>query len=652
MYSNEDFNWFSQSLLTHKDKFYGTEGYLRISIGTGTGDYKNFNSPTLGISINNQYNKIYNLSYHNVIDLLQTLKLVKQQTNSNNSEIQRKYKKDLTLYIRFFVESNNNDSVVEVRLITSETDFTKIIIPINTFGIFVKCLKYYSENYFNICSQLLLQTIQSKALDVVQQLPGLIKGISSQIVSLDSTNQDAFLDSGAREEKVPEKDQKNAEETKSTIDDLDKFLGNDLSNISLDEIPDKPKTPIVEINSPFTDKLLNNDLSNLESMINNHTLNPNPVCTFAEEVKKQLSPILSENFKSLPDINDDDLKSISYLTKLYYKIAYRSYLEKNAPFPSSMPVFKYPVEFVNPENLEIAYDLLLYSLYIRLVRSRLESKIVDQNKNLSLFHIQLRCITDPFIFSFITNTEQLNSIILNRYKYYNEIGVFNKYTKTLEDNMCSEIQTQEISSMVDEVIEKIINKSMNINKLHTVMISKNKLRLTTKNNFTLEQITKELIPMEVNEKMGIDVLNKDFLEKINKETPISEKIIDLFNHEVKVKSESKIKQKYSNNLERVMCFFLDEIPKQHQDEFIKFIKDNDEKLIDFNDIKFPLDEFGENIVKALYVWNPEEDSQLAKSYKYLQVKIENEIMDKKLILASKQNNETENSTGWDEMFVE
>jgi len=183
MYSNnENFNWFSQSLLTHKDNFYGTEGYLKISIGTGTEDYKNFNNPSISISINNQYQKIYNLTYQNAIDLIQTIKIIKEQPNGNNSEIQRKYKKDLTLYIKFFVESNNNDSVVEIRLITSETDFTKIIIPINVFGIFIKCLNQYVENYFDLCSKLLIQSIHSEAFQIIKQIPGLIKGISSQIV--------------------------------------------------------------------------------------------------------------------------------------------------------------------------------------------------------------------------------------------------------------------------------------------------------------------------------------------------------------------------------------------------------------------------------------------------------------------------------------
>ena len=150
MYNGDDTKWFSQTLLTHKDKFYGTEGYLRISISTNTEDHKFFNPPLFNISISNNYQKSYNLNYHNASDLLNTLRLLQKQMNGDKSELQRKYQKNMTLYIQFFVEGNNNDSVVDIRLLTSETDFTKIIIPINIFTTFGKCLNYDVESYFDI----------------------------------------------------------------------------------------------------------------------------------------------------------------------------------------------------------------------------------------------------------------------------------------------------------------------------------------------------------------------------------------------------------------------------------------------------------------------------------------------------------------------
>jgi len=650
----ENFNWFSQNLLTHKDKFYGTDGYLRISIGTGTGDFRNFNSPSFGIAISNQFNKSYNLTYSNAIDLLQTLKEVKSQTNSNNSEIQRKYKKDLTLYIRLFVESNNNDSVVEIRIITSETDFTKVIIPISVFSIFAKCLKHYIDSYFNICSNLLVQSISTESRDIIQQLPHLIKGVSSQIITTEHVPQNTISDNSEAntisESGAPKEEAVQA--TQASIEDLDKFLGDNLENITLDEVEEKveKKEPVLEIDSPFTEKVIKNDLSNLENMLNNHSLNDNPIITFSNEIKIPLDPYTSEDFHPLKEIKEDDLKSLSYLSKLFYRIAYQSYLDKNVPFPSAMPTFRFDVKKNYYDNENIAFDLLLFSLFIKLVRGRLQNKITDQIKNNSLFYIQLRCLTDPLIYSYIKDTNELKSVIINRYRYYSEIGVFDKYLKNLEDTGCSEIQEQEIESLVSDVIDKIINKSLTIDKLHEAMIPKNKLRLPTKNDFSLEQITNELIPMEVHEKMGVDVLDETFLENINKQIPISEKVIDLFNHEVKVKKESKVKQKFKNNLERIVNYYSSDVPKQHQDSFKDFIRNNDNKAIDLKTIGFPLDEFGDDVVKALYLWKPESEPELTKSYKKFQLAIENEIMDKKLILAALNDEANVSEDGWDGIF--
>jgi len=62
------------------------------------------------------------------------------------------------------------------------------------FETFASCIRNYVENYFNICTSLLSQSINSENTQIIQQLPSLIKGISSQIIT-----QDTFSDSPAPE---------------------------------------------------------------------------------------------------------------------------------------------------------------------------------------------------------------------------------------------------------------------------------------------------------------------------------------------------------------------------------------------------------------------------------------------------------------------
>jgi hypothetical protein len=560
--------------------------------------------------------------------------------DGDKAEVQRKYQKNMVLYIQFFVESNNNDSVVDIRLFSNETDFTKIIVSIEIFSTFVKCLRYFVDNYFNMCIELLKQSIQSEVVQIVHQLPSLIKGISSQIVS-----QDIILDNAA-----PKPEAKEVAQTQATIEDLDKFLGEDMENIIVSELDEEKKPAIIEVDSLFVKHLLKNDLSNLEIMMNNHMMNPDPLISFSSEVQKKLGPEIDGEFTLFPDINDDDLKSLVYMSKLYYSIAHMNHFMKDTPLPNSMPVFRYDPKNNRTENIEIAYDLFLFNLYIRTVRSRLEGKSRDVSQNKALFHIQLRCFTDPFVFSFIGKVESQNleSIIYNRYKYYDSIGVFDKYKDLLKIMNCPEVKDHDISSSVVEAIDKVIDKSPNINILHKKASVNNNFRLSSRNNFNLEQIINEIVPLEVAEKLGKDIKDEEVLKEINRNTPISDEILNFF---IKGKTKVKVKKEngFNNNLERVVNFFSDEIPDQYKERFLKCVKNGGLDKFDLKTDEFPLDEFGENIIKALYLWDPKGDPQITKSYKHYQSKIEDEFMEKGLILAKVKSEETteSESDGWD-----
>lgn len=636
MYNNDNTKWFSQTLLTYKDRTYGTDGYLRLSISTNTEDYKFFNPPVINISISNNYQKTYNINIQHAKDLVKTFKVVMSQSNGNNSEIQRKYQRKTLIYFKFFVETSNNTPVVLIEIRDNETDFTRVIVPLKSiFETFASCIRYYTENYFNICIQLLGQSINSENTQIIQQLPSLIKGISSQIVS-----QNTFPDSPA-----PEIDKQDVAKTEANINDLDNFLGADMENIDVPEIESQKEAPITEIASVFVEKVLENNLYNLESIMINHTMNPNPFVAIAKYFKEKVEyDIKGENFTMLPSINDDDLKSISYMSKLYFSIAHQNYLNNGMSLPDSTPIFKYNPSDYQDENIEIAYDLFLFGLYVRCLRRKLEGKTSDIIQSKSLFYIQIRCFTDPFVFSFINkvDTNKLQSIISNRYKYYDNKGIFSKYKQLLIDMNCPEIKEDDIMASVQEAVDKAIGKIPNIDKLHDISVESNGLRLPSKNPFSLEQIINEIIPLEVAEKIGKDITSKNVLEEIKSKYTISDEILNFFSKSgKKVKVTQTTKTPKTNNLIRLVKHFSDEIPEQYKESFMKYLKELTNKKFNFETTSFPIDEFGDNIVKALYVWDPE-----IKGYKDLFLKVEEELMEKDLILAKFKNGEDSEDSDW------
>ncbi len=624
---DENLKWFGQSLLTYKDKQYGSDGYLRAAISTNSNDYKNFNSPTFNITISNSYQKTYTLDYVNSNDLLKAFEEALSKLNGDNIDIQRVNSKGFTLHFTVIPQ----DEIVAIQIISNETDFTKIVIPLRgVFEAFARSLRYYVENYFKICSDLFLKTIDSNLYITAEQLPGLIKGISSQIVGNYNPGNEGS-------------DRKEVEKTAQTIDDLDNFLGQDMENIKVPEIENGKidEKAVTEINSKFVEKVIENDLYNLEMMLNNAALSNQSFITISNEIKTRLD-IKRDQFTMIPGIPADEMKSLAYMTRLFYLLTLHNNMDKNIPIPSGIPVFKY-MKDAAPDVVDVALDLFLFGGYIRILRRRLEDKIENSIQNKSMLYLQYRCFLDPLIFSFIEHvpSETLESIIVSRYKYYDEkLKVFSRYTTLLSDSGCSNIKATDIASYVREVQEKVIGNTPYISDLHA---SFDVAKIPAKNQFSLEQIVNEVIPLELAEKQGKDIKTQEVLDKINEKYKISDEVLAYFLK--KAPKAEKVKTQKETNLERFVRSYRDDIPDTCRDNFQAFIKNLGNKNFDFLECSFALEEFGENIIKGLYNWKPKDNIKISQNYKAFFEIFEEEIMTKESILSSVKN--TNGAGDWD-----
>jgi hypothetical protein len=652
MYDNSNTKWFSQVLMTYKDKAYATEGYLRVSLSTNTEDFKYFNPPTLNISISNNYQKSINLNIQNAKDLLRAFKTVLSQLNGNELNVQRKYQKDTVLHFTFKVDPNNNQRIVVIEIRNNESDFTKIVIPLESvFESFASCIREFTEQYMSICSQLFIQSIQSETVQIIHNLPNLVKGISSQIVS------QIPADETISDSRAPEVEVEEVAKSQATINDLDQFLGNAMDSIEIPELDAVEADKVTKVESLFVKYFIDGDLKNLESLMTNYFMSPSPLLAMASDLKSKIGgQVKDENFTTLPGISDDDLKSLVYISKLFPTLTYQNYLNNNVPVPSTSPVLKYNAVDYSDENLNIAYDLFLFNLYIRTMRRRLENKIEDAINNKALFNIQLRCFTDPFVFSFIDKIDKtkLVSIVLTRYKYYKSVGVFDSYITLVAENGVPEITESDISSVVEEAVDKVVGKSPYIDNLHANLEDPNSLRVTSKNTFSLEQITNEILPLEIAEKTGKDLKNEAIISELKQNHNISDEIIKLFlNKKKKTQTKKESVTKHSaSNLERLIrTQFIDEVPEQYRESFMKHITELGSDKFDLENTDFPIDEFGDNVIKSLYLWDPESDPVVAKNYKQFYLKVEQEIMERDLILAKvKTKEKIESNTGggdWD-----
>jgi len=618
---NETKKWFSQTLLYYEDRTYQTEGKLRVAISTNSSDDKNFNPPVFNISISHNYQKSCNLNIQQATDLVTAFKKI--LAHVEDVEIVRRVTKTIEMIIKFKLDQNQIP-VVELLLISSSTDFTKIIIPIEVFSVLAHRLKNFVNNYDQLCYQLLMKNIDGEYGDIIRQLPGLIKGISSQIISSE------IPDSGATNsepiDNVP---------AEQTIADFDKFLGTGMKNIDVPELKSKQvkgdDKVFNEIQSDFVEKIIDKDLANLENVLTNVDSSRNPVM----DLNNDFIQIIGKDINYLPNLEGDQLKSICYISKLLCSVLTQSHVKFGARIPAATPILKYKVSEFKDENLNLAYDLFLFIAYMRNLRNRLSDKMTDFIDNKLRSYLQMRCYLDPFCFTFLEKADkkQIRSIIGNRFRYYDSIGVFDKYKELLKTNNCPQITEVDVDSFVCEISEKMIGKSEFIIEEHNSLVKMNNFRIGSSNNFTLEQITNEVIPLEVVEKLGGEI----------KEGTASTEVINYFTE----KTEPKVmKTEKQSNIKRLVNHYRNEIPERHREGFLKFINSYNEMNFDFDGV-FPYQEFGNNIIKGLYIWKPIDDPKLTKNYKYYFNQFEECLLDKDHILAA--HTQEDKSSEWDDI---
>ncbi len=613
---NESRKWYSQTLLYYEDHLYQTDGKLRVGISTNSSDDKNFNPPAFNISISHNYQKSCNLNIQQATDLVSALKKVLDQATIEDVEILRRISKNLELSILFKTDQNDN-AVVQIILRSSSTDFTKIIIPIDVFSVLAHRLKNFVNNFDQLCYQLLMKNIDGEYGEIIRQLPGLIKGVSSQIIP------GQIIDRGVVESEAVEE-----APSEQTIAELDSFLGTGMENINISELESKQikgeENIFNEVKSDLIDIVLQKKLSNLENILVHHDGSKQPTL----DIKDELTISIGKDMSYLPNLDSDQLKSAVYISKLLCSLLTQAHIRFNSQIPTSTPILKYKVTEFSEENMDMAHDLLVCFAYGRSLRNRMSDKSTDFIVNKTRFYLQMRCYLDIFCFSFLekANKAQLRSIISNRYKYFDSIGVFDDYKELLTKYNCTPINGVDIDIFVNEACEKVIGKTMYITEQHDNLVKENSFRIPSSNNFTLEQITNEVIPLEVDEKMGVTIDEKDAHKYASAE------VLNYFvdNKEPKV---TKTKKEKTSNIIRFATHFRNEIPEQHREGFLEWLKIKESENFSFVGCEFPLAEFGGNIIKGLYLWKPVDDNKLVNNYKYFYTQFEECMLDKDHILA-------------------
>ena len=124
-------------------------------------------------------------------------------------------------------------------------------------------------------------------------------------------------------------------------------------------------------------------------------------------------------------------------------------------------------------------------------------------------------------------------------------------------------------------------------------------------------------------------------EKVEIKDPEIKKLFE-DNKKVDEKKNTQTKRKHEIKFNSIIHRFVSEIdfkkqiPERYREKFIKYISGLKEENYDYNNVEFPLNELGDDIVKGLYLWNESDNKK--ESYSNFRSKHE-QCMDKNLIIA-------------------
>jgi len=664
---NEDTMWFNQSLFFFKDQLYGSLSSFEISISTNSADFKRFSAPTLFLSIqsDSDRSKRFNiLNYTDIVDL--TIKLRRSLKNpelafKQGTEIYLKYNNGKSLKVQFIEsQSMNNEWLVVFEIRHNDSDFGKIIMPFSP--VFMSLVKKF-ESYINNCDQMSISMVNralfSNMIDKLQGIENAIKIIPSQIQTTNISNEsyinhkesyDSSLNQNPPKTKSqvePETEtisievQKADEVTKNETvypeevlkksvehtvqNEFDSFMNDNIDKVDVPEIDkddkvveDKEKS--FEIDSPLAEKVLNWDLMNLENVLYALITRESPFVKFNKMIETDIG------FETLPDMTEEEEKTFTYISGLMFHTLLQNYSRNNAAFPPTVPVLSYEPKKCDIQNKILAIDVLMINAYLKLMRSKVESKVADAMENKAILHIAFRCFADPLLFAFI-HKEDKNTIVgtvKERFKAFKAKGFFTKYDEYIKSYGLTEITLSEISNFVNSMIDNVLGKIPTILENLKGMKSRNEALLDSIDKYSLEQIN-ELIKAEVEVKLAnYEAVKDKFDDEI---TAIIDSARNVTPAHLKPTKKNGVITK-DPNVYKYVYSYRNEIPKEYQDKLLDVLKNIGKNKFDWSG--FPIDEIGDRVIIALYCWN---NSSRSESYKiYVSELVEQCAMTKDLII--------------------
>jgi hypothetical protein len=641
VYNNEETIWTNQILFQHRDNEFNSNSAIDASLSISTQDLKNFSNPFINLSItslNDKKRRTCSLNLQLVNSILSSFnklyESVERYYDEGNYEIVRKVSnKELQILFRRS-KVDPKQKCVLISIVLNQSDFGRIILDFEVAKLLFGSLETLYDR--SIAVEISNRCLLTSLLDKMDELDRSIKTLPSLIGVVND---------------IPRKVEQEAIGAPN-YEELDKYIGgSEMSNI---RVPELEGNGVIQaessqvIHSELINNVLKDDITNIESLVHSSYVMDKPIMTIIDSIKHGPINTPEENFEFLPGISDNELKSLLYVSKITFSSAFQNYTLNGVPLPLGAPLlmFRPDVTKVKELNMEIALDLLMIVSYLKSLKERLGEKIEDANLNKSIIYYALRCFTDPLVFSFLDSSSKdtVKAMITRNFKFHKDNGFFKNYETLLDRHSCSQIMSDDVLKFVDGVFSRLSEK-VYICETQDFMHSKGELVLPSNNALNIEQITKEVVKLEVAEKLGSDLTNQEEVGKYVDLNTVSKDIIKIFSEG---KGRKLIDRKRETAISKYIKKYEEEIPESIRVEFTKHISEISSSVsnFDFKRSTFPVEQLGEHILKGLYEYN---QSSKKEAYNNFFMRAEECLLSKDMIIAKMKTEQAQKTIDWDSL---
>lgn len=655
--------YFNQELWTGHDVLI-TENNFSVSTSFYNDDYNLSSATNLSLMIRNFKRKSRNnisLSHKDVFLYLVKAKPLIDSLDSTIASIMENKNIQKTFTFSSYKKIHTtimwrNEYDISVRICITENkdenfdDSEKFYMSYTDYMSLVKILVGYRDNYMSLCSNNIVVVNNHKMMEkfdlLSSKLTGYFKDLKLSNIKQEMTSDqvikmgdiDIPLPPSAPVEIVKTEEEKNNEVIQNDFSD---YLNNNISNINISAIDafkereknyeEKKETAVtIDISSAFTTKFMNNNILTLEKYLMASLTDKNTFSSLVGEIAKKLEISPRQLFNGC---SDSDFYSISYLSTRLLKYAVNNHLDKKMALPPNVVPIVFANGINNPINIDVMYDLFLYFTYYTNLKNQIIQKDKNTSNNREMVCFILKNILSPLIFSYIKyvpNRETMTKEIINRYRTYRELGVFNELQKELMSKYGNAVDVSELSitEYVNTIYEKaipLLDTSFAVKQCFMSAYNRNDIKLSydvfNSIKMDAEKLQKILI-LESNY-MKNDTINENELGM-----PISE-FSDLGSFILKGYSFELVIN--TDNLKR----FVNEMAcenklKELALEIVSKIKTN---YTDLKEYTFDYSLLPEAFLKALCIWDIDNDRQLSLNYTKFKDKVENSNLTKTLTLS-------------------